>query len=62
MYKKGYRVSVMRDLESLGGGIGRFLGILVGGLFYDNFGSSYPGRSFPAGLSAPVYKIDSFTV
>ncbi len=63
MYKKGSRVSVMGKLESLGG-IGRFLGILAGGLLYDNFGSSYPGWGFYEGslffLSAGIMIISIF--
>ncbi len=63
MYKKGSRVSVMGKLESLGG-IGRFLGILAGGLLYDNFGSSYPGWGFYEGslffLSAGIMVISIF--
>ena len=63
MYKKGSRVSVMGRLESLGG-IGRFLGILAGGLLYDNFGSSYPGWGFYEGplffLSAGIMIISIF--
>ncbi len=63
MYKKGSRVSVMGKLESLGG-IGRFLGILAGGLLYDNFGYSYPGWGFYEGslffLSAGIMIISIF--
>ncbi len=63
MYKKGSRVSVMGKLESLGG-IGRFFGILAGGLLYDNFGSSYPGWGFHEGslffLSAGIMIISIF--
>jgi len=63
MYKKGSRVSVMGKLESLGG-IGRFFGILAGGLLYDNFGYSYPGWGFYEGslffLSAGIMIISIF--
>ncbi|MCK5096479.1 MAG: MFS transporter [Desulfobacteraceae bacterium] len=63
MYKKGSRVSVMGKLESLGG-VGRFLGILAGGLLYDKLGSSYPGWGFHEGalffLSAGIMIISIF--
>jgi MFS family permease len=63
MYTKGSRVSIMGKLESLGG-MGRFIGILAGGLLYDNFGKSYPGWGFYEGplffLSAGIMIISIF--
>jgi MFS family permease len=63
MYKKGSRVSVMGKLESLGG-VGRFFGILAGGLLYDKLGFSYPGWGFYEGslffLSAGIMIISVF--
>ena len=63
MYKKGSRVSVMGKLESLGG-VGRFFGILAGGLLYDKLGLSYPGWGFYEGslffLSAGIMIISIF--
>ncbi len=57
IYQKGSRASVIGKLESLGG-VGRFLGILAGGLLYDKLGHSYPGWGFYEGslffLSAAI--------
>ncbi len=63
IYKKGSRVSVMGKLESLGG-VGRFFGILAGGLLYDKFGLAYSGWGFYKGslffLSAGIMIISIF--
>ncbi len=48
IYRKGSRASVMGRLESIGG-IGRIMGILVGGLMYDQLGRNYEGWGFHQG-------------
>ncbi len=48
IYRKGSRAGIMGRLESIGG-IGRIMGILIGGLMYDKLGTSYEGWGFNEG-------------
>lgn len=48
IYKQGNRSTIMGRLESMGG-MGRIVGVLVGGLLYDKMGTSFEGWGFYEG-------------
>ncbi len=48
IYKQGNRSQIMGRLESMGG-MGRIVGVLVGGLLYDRMGTSFEGWGFYEG-------------
>ncbi|MDD9301384.1 MAG: hypothetical protein HUK40_03160 [Desulfobacter sp.] len=58
IYKQGNRSRIMGQLESMGG-MGRIVGILVGGLLYDRMGTLFiPGARPPTLRDLPMARFN----